>query len=51
MEGWLNQYSSGNAAAKAAVTKEIQNAKLSPADKSMLESLRQRLKLAPIPLQ
>ncbi|MBM3877632.1 MAG: hypothetical protein FJ386_13105, partial [Verrucomicrobia bacterium] len=50
MEGWLYQHSTGNAAAKAAVMKEVQNAKLSPADKAMIEGIRARLKLPPMPL-
>ena len=51
MEGWLYQYSTGTAATKSAMVKEVQNAKLSPADKAMLEGIRARLKLPPIPLQ
>ena len=51
MEGWLHQYQMGNAAAKAAQLKQIQNCKLSAADKAMMETLRARFKYPPMPLQ
>lgn len=51
MEGWLYQHSTGNAATKAEIVKQVQHAKLSPADKAMLEGVRARLKLPPMPMQ
>jgi|GEM_PF-2832598 hypothetical protein len=51
MEGWLHQYASGTAATKAEILKQVQNSKLSPADRAMVEQIRARLKLPPMPLQ
>jgi predicted small lipoprotein YifL len=49
MEGWLYQYQSKDAKARAAVLEQINLSKLSAADRAQLESIRTRLKYPPIP--
>ena len=51
MEGWLHQYQLNTPGTRAAVMKEIQNAKLSEEDKAALERLRNNFKYPPLPIK
>ena len=51
MEGWLHQFQTDNQASKKAILKEIQNTKLSAADKVLLEKLRVSFKYPRLPQQ
>jgi hypothetical protein len=48
MEGWLYNYHNSDPATKAAIMKQMQEAKLSAADKTMLNKLGAQLKYPPI---
>ena len=51
MEGWLYNYHNNDAATKAAIMKQVQETKLSAADKALLQSLGARLKYPPMPVK
>jgi hypothetical protein len=49
MERWLAEYQTGDAAQKARVIKEMRAAKLSPAEKALMENTRSRYGYQKIP--